>query len=47
VTGAGGLSLTPAPTYSCGHVPIYVADTGCTASYSFAGDNDHTVAAEV
>ncbi len=42
VTGAGGLSLTPAPAYSCGHVPIYVADTGCIASYSFAGDNDHT-----
>jgi hypothetical protein len=42
VTGAGGLNLTPAPLYSCGHVPTYVADLGCTASYSFAGDNDHT-----
>jgi uncharacterized protein YhfF len=41
VTGAGGLSLTPAPVYSCGHAPIDVADSGCTASYSFAGDNNH------
>ena len=37
VTGAGGLSLTPDPVYSCGHAPINVADSGCTASYSFAG----------
>ncbi len=42
VTGAGGLSLTPSPTYSCGHVPIIVADSGCIASYTFAGDLDHT-----
>ena len=41
VTGAGGLSLTPDPIYSCGHAPINVADSGCTASYSFAGDNNH------
>src|SRR5439155_441356 len=32
VTGAGGLSLTPVPVYSCGHEPIDVADSGCTAS---------------
>ena len=41
VTGAGGLSLTPDPVYSCGHAPINVADSGCTASYSFAGDDNH------
>src|ERR1051326_1466062 len=41
VTGAGGLSLTPAPVYSCGHAPINVADSGCTASYNFAGDANH------
>ncbi len=41
VTGAGGLSLTPDPVYSCGHAPINVADSGCTASYSFAGDANH------
>ena len=42
VTGAGGLSLTPSPMYSCGHAPIIVADSGCIASYTFAGDLDHT-----
>jgi hypothetical protein len=41
VTGAGGLSLTPDPVYSCGHAPINVADSGCTASYNFAGDDNH------
>ena len=41
VTGAGGLSLTPDPVYSCGHAPINVADSGCTASYNFVGDNNH------
>jgi hypothetical protein len=41
VTGAGGLSLTPDPAYNCGHAPINVADSGCTASFSFAGDNNH------
>ncbi|MGB2900514.1 MAG: Ig-like domain repeat protein [Candidatus Acidiferrum sp.] len=41
VTGAGGLTLTPVPTYSCGSAPIHVADTPCTASYTFAGDSDH------
>ena len=41
VTGVGGLSLTPAPLYSCGHAPIDVADTGCTASYTYAGDANH------
>jgi len=27
--------------YSCGHAPINFADSGCTASYSFAGDANH------
>ena len=38
VTGVSGLSLTPAPVYSCGHAPISVADSGCTASYTYPGD---------
>jgi hypothetical protein len=42
VTGVGGLSQTPAPTYSCGHTPVNVADSGCTASYTFSGDANHT-----
>src|SRR5439155_20558959 len=42
VTGAGGLSLTPAPVYSCGHAPIDVADSGCIASYTYPGDANHT-----
>src|SRR5438552_2546882 len=44
VTGAGSLSLTPSPSYSggCSAAPIHVAQTPCTASYSFAGDPDHT-----
>src|SRR3989441_9505528 len=47
VTGAGSLSLTPSPSYSggCSVAPIHVAQTtptACTASYSFAGDGDHT-----
>src|SRR5207247_9371077 len=47
VTGAGSLSLTPSPSYSggCSAAPIHVAQTtptACTASYSFAGDGDHT-----
>src|SRR5204863_1534797 len=47
VTGAGSLSLTPSPSYSggCSAAPIHVAQTSptaCTASYSFAGDGDHT-----
>src|SRR5439155_742031 len=42
VTGAGGLSLTPLPSYTCVTAPIHVAQTPCTASYSFAGDPDHT-----
>ena len=41
VTGAGGLNLTPDPVYSCGHAPISAADSGCTASYTFAGDANH------
>ena len=42
VTGAGGLNLTPAPVYSCGHPPTGAADSGCTASYTFVGDTNHT-----
>jgi len=46
VTGIGGLSLTPAPTYSGGCVaaPINVSETtptACAASYSYAGDANH------
>jgi hypothetical protein len=44
VTGAGGLSLTPAPTYSgsCTSAPVTVAQGSvCTASYTYAGDNNH------
>ncbi len=41
VTGAGGLSLTPAPVYSCSTAPVNVADTPCSASYTFAGDDNH------
>ena len=41
VTGAGGLSLTPLPSYTCVTAPIHVADTPCSASYTFAGDGDH------
>jgi len=46
VTGVGGLNLTPAPLYSCGHAPINVADSGCIASYSFAGDGNHNPSAD-
>src|SRR5205823_6002754 len=47
VTGAGSVRLTPSPSYSggCSAAPIHVAQTtptACTASYSFAGDGDHT-----
>jgi MBG domain (YGX type) len=43
VTGAGGLSLTPLPSdTACVTAPVHVAQTPCTASYSFAGDLDHT-----
>jgi hypothetical protein len=41
VTGVGGLNLSPAPVYSCGHVPMDVADSGCTASYNYIGDLNH------
>ncbi len=43
VTGAGGLSLTPAPAYSgaCTTAPVNVADTPCTASYTYSGDTNH------
>ena len=41
VTGVGGLNLSPAPVYSCGHVPMDVADSGCVASYSYTGDANH------
>ncbi|OLB40608.1 MAG: hypothetical protein AUH11_01485 [Acidobacteria bacterium 13_2_20CM_57_17] len=44
VTGAGGLSLTPAPVYSgaCSGAPVNVQETPCTASYTYAGDTNHT-----
>ena len=47
VTGAGGLSLTPAPVYSggCLAAPVNVSQTtptACTASYTYAGDANHT-----
>jgi hypothetical protein len=41
VIGAGGLNLTPAPEYSCGHAPVDVADSGCTATYTYTGDTNH------
>ena len=46
VTGAG-LNLTPAPSYSggCSEAPVYVYQTtpiACTASYTYAGDANHT-----
>ena len=43
VTGAGGLSLTPAPSYSgaCTTAPVNVANTPCNASYTYAGDANH------
>ena len=41
VIGIGGLNLTPAPVYSCGHAPVAVADSGCKASYTYAGDMNH------
>ena len=45
VAGAGGLSLNPTPTYSgsCSSAPVTVAQgSSCTASYTFAGDLNHT-----
>src|SRR5204863_8744610 len=47
VTGAGSLILTPSPSYSGGCTPslhdaLPISPTACTASYSFAGDGDHT-----
>ena len=47
VTGAGGLNLTPAPSYSggCSAAPVYVnqtTPTPCTASYTYVGDDNHT-----
>jgi len=43
VSGAGGLSLDPAPVYSgpCSAAPVHVADTPCTASYTYSGDANH------
>jgi Kelch motif len=45
VTGAGGLSLTPPPTYSgpCSATgaPVNVPETPCTASYTYTGDPNH------
>ena len=42
VTGVGGLSLSPAPTYSaCTAAPVNVPETPCTASYTYTGDANH------
>src|SRR5262249_29933897 len=46
VTGVGGLSLSPAASYTggCSAAPVNVADTdpvACTASYSYSGDANH------
>jgi hypothetical protein len=43
VTGAGGLSLSPAPVYSgaCSAAPVNVAETPCTAGYDYPGDGNH------
>ncbi len=41
VTGVGGLNLAPVPVYSCGHAPVNVPDSGCTASYHYSGDANH------
>jgi hypothetical protein len=35
------LNLSPTPQYSCGHLPIDVVDSGCMATYSYTGDNNH------
>src|SRR5207253_3046895 len=40
--GSGSLTLSPRPCCACSTAPIHVAQTPCTASYSFAGDPDHT-----
>src|SRR5207245_682619 len=41
VTGAGGLSLTPAPSYS-GDCTNVTGPNGCTASYTWPPDANHT-----
>jgi hypothetical protein len=44
VTGPGGLSLTPSPSYSgsCSAAPATVAEgTTCTADYNYAGNNNY------
>src|SRR5216117_1107795 len=41
VTGAGGLSLTPAPSYS-GDCTNLTGPNGCTASYTWTPDANHT-----
>src|SRR3989454_1588321 len=41
VTGAGGLSLTPAPSYS-GDCTNVTGLNGCTASYTWTPDANHT-----
>src|SRR5437867_1998247 len=41
VTGAGGLSLTPAPSYS-GDCTNVTGPNGCTASYTWTPDANHT-----
>ena len=48
VTGAGGLSLTPAPVYSgsCSLAPVNVLETPCTVSYNYAGDLNHVASSD-
>ena len=41
VTGAGGLNLNPAPLYTGDCANVTVAN-GCTASYTYADDGNHT-----
>src|SRR5207249_3946796 len=41
LTGAGGLSLTPAPSYS-GDCTNVTGPNGCTASYTWTPDANHT-----
>src|SRR5204862_4155450 len=42
VTGAGGLSLTPLPSYTCVTAPIHMAQTPCTTPYTFTAHPDPT-----
>jgi hypothetical protein len=41
VTGVGGLSLAPSPSYGASDCLNVTVLNGCTASYSYAGDANH------